>query len=279
VPTLVERLLAVELTGAERRVGDLIARDLRTVAFGTVAEIASAANTGGATVMRLATKLGFDGFRALQDASREELTRTSRPAAVRARLDLAGSDPIERALDVEITNVQRSLAALTPAMLRSTVDLLLKARRVGVVSSDATIGVATDFSSQLSMVRADVGLAIGSTAATTRAHAWLSAKDVLVAFDIARYEVAVTAIVAHARGQNVPVIAITDSPLAAIAADASHVLTVQTEGPGPFDSLVGMLCVTNVIAAHAVSRRGATATAHLDRLEASWTELGTLDSE
>ncbi len=277
--TLVERLLAVELTGAERRVGDLIARDLRTVAFGTVAEIALAANTGGATVMRLATKLGFDGFRALQDASRDELTRTSRPAAVRARLDLAGSDPIERALDVEMANVQRSLTALTPSLLRSTVDLLLKARRVGVVSSDATLGVATDFTSQLSMVRAEVDLAVGSTAAMTRRSAWLGAKDVLVAFDIARYEVAVTAVVEHARAQNVPVIAITDSPIADIAAYAVHVLIAHTEGPGPFDSLVGMLAITNVLAATAVSRRGAPATAHLDQLEATWTELGTLARE
>jgi DNA-binding MurR/RpiR family transcriptional regulator len=229
--------------------------------------------------MRLATKLGFDGFRGLQDASRDELTRTSRPAAVRARLDLAGSDPIERALEVEMANVQRSLAALSPAVLRSTVDLLLKASRVGVVSSDATLGVATDFTSQLSMVRADIDLVVGSTAATTRRTAWLGPKDVLVAFDIARYEVAVTVVVTHARTRGVPVIAITDSPIAEIAVDAAQTLTVLTEGPGPFDSLVGMLAVINAIAATAVSRRGSSATAHLDRLEATWTELGTLDRE
>lgn len=279
MPTLVERLLAAELTGAERRVGDLIARDLRTAAFGTVAEIAAQANTGGATVMRLATKLGFDGFRSMQDASRDELTRASRPAAVRARLDLAGPDPIERALEVEIANVQKSLAALTPAGLRSTVLLLLKARRVGVVSSDATMGVATDFTSQLSMVRADVSLETGAPAAITRSTAWLGPKDVLVAFDIARYEVALTEVVAHARTRLVPVIAFTDSPIAAIAADADHVLTVFTEGAGPFDSLVGMLAVANIVTASALTQRGAVAADHLDRLEATWAELGTLDSE
>jgi DNA-binding MurR/RpiR family transcriptional regulator len=85
--------------------------------------------------------------------------------------------------------------------------------------------------------------------------------------------------VSHARSLQVPIIAITDSPIAEIAVDAACVLTVHTEGPGPFDSLVGMLAVTNVLAAHAVSRRGTAATTHLDRLEATWTELGTLTTE
>ena len=98
-------------------------------------------------------------------------------------------------------------------------------------------------------------------------------------FDIARYEVALTEVVAHARTRLVPVIAVTDSPIAAIAVGAAQVLTVFTEGPGPFDSLVGMLAVTNIVAAAAVARRGAIATDHLDRLEATWNELRTLDSE
>ena len=277
--TLIELLRRADLTGAERRVADVMAKDPNTAAFGTVAEIAAQAGTGGATVMRLASKIGFHGFRELQDAARDELTRQLRPAAARARLDLVGSDPRDRSLAVEIANLQTSLGAIEPRTLRGAAALLLKAERVAVVASDATSGVAADFVSQLSMVRADVAHATGATAALVRSLAWLGKRDVLVALDIARYEAAVLEVVRHASSNGAPVIAVTDSPLARIAQTAVHTFTVSCEGPGPFDSLVAMLAVTNLLVASAVARRGEAATEHLDRLESTWTELRTLTDD
>ncbi len=274
--TLIERLRQAELTASERRVADLMAKNPNTAAFGTVAEIAAEARTGGATVMRLAAKIGFRGFRELQDAARDELTRQLRPAAARARLDLVGSDPRDRSLAVEIANLQTSLGAIEPRTLRGAAEVLLKAERVAVVASDATSGVAADFVAQLSMVRPDVVQATGATASLVRSVAWLGKRDVLVVLDIARYEAAVLEVVGHAASNGAPVIAITDSPLARIAQTAAHTFTVSCEGPGPFDSFVAMLAVTNLLVATTVARRGEAATAHLDRLEATWTELHTL---
>jgi len=55
-----------QLTPAERRVAAVVADDPEAVAFGTVADVARRAGTSGATVVRLAAKLGFDGFVELQ---------------------------------------------------------------------------------------------------------------------------------------------------------------------------------------------------------------------
>ncbi len=277
--TLIERLRQAELTGAERRVADVMAKDPNTAAFGTVAEIAAQARTGGATVMRLAAKIGFRGFRELQDAARDELARQLRPAAERARRGLVGSDPRDRSLAVEIANLQTSLGDIEPRTLRRAADLLLKADRVAVVASDATSGVAADFVSQLSMVRPDVAHATGATASLVRSVAWLGKRDVLVVLDVARYENAVLEVASHASSNGAPVIALTDSPLARIAQTAAHTFTVSCEGPGPFDSFVAMLAVTNLLVAAAVARRGEAATEHLDRLETTWTELRTLTDD
>ena len=277
--TLVELLREAELTAAERRVADVMLRDPDTVAFGTVAEIAAAAKTGGATVMRLAAKIGFDGYRELQDAARDEVSRKLRPAAARVRLVDGNDDPIERALALEVANVQASLSNLNTRTLRASADLLTRARRVGIVASDAAAGVARDFASQLSMLRADVVHAEGATAAVVRSLAWLGPKDVLVAIDIARYEPAVIEAVGQAHVVKAPVLAISDSPLSPIASRATQSLVVATDGPGPFDSLVGVLCVTNVLVAACVARRGTDVTTHLDQLEDTWTRLGALTPE
>lgn len=277
--TLIDRLRQAELTPAERRVADVMAKNPNTAAFGTVAEIAAQARTGGATVMRLAGKVGFHGFRELQDAARDELTRQLRPAAVRARLDLTRDDPIDRSITVELTNLQTSLSAVDPHTLRAAAQLLLQARSVVVVASDATTGVAVDLVTQLSMVRANVTLATGATAALVRSVSWLSARDVLVVLDIARYETAVVEVTAHAASNGAPVIAITDSPMAAVSRHSAHTFTVSCEGPGPFDSFVGMLAVTNLLVARAVTLRRDPVTSHLDRLEATWSDLATLTDD
>ena len=63
------------LTPAERRVAEVVLDRPQLVAFGTVAELAEAASSGAATVVRLASKLGFDGFTGLQHSVQHALAR------------------------------------------------------------------------------------------------------------------------------------------------------------------------------------------------------------
>jgi DNA-binding MurR/RpiR family transcriptional regulator len=275
---LVDQLRDVVLTASEKRVAEVMIRQPEIMAFGTVAELAAAAATGGATVMRLATKLGFQGFRELQDTAQSELTRKLRPAAVRARL-ASDDDPVERAIIVELRNVQASLDAIDRSVLTTAAATLNRARRVVIVSSDAANGVAADFAAQLSMVRPDVLHATGGSAGLVRSIAWLDESDVLVAIDIARYEAAVNDVVSQAALTKTTVISLVDSPLSPIARHSDHVFIIAAEGPGPFDSLTGALAVSNVLVAAAVVDRGEAATAHLDRLEATWSALGVLTDD
>ena len=278
-PSLVERLQEAELTVAERRVAAVMLRHPELLAFGTVAQVSTAAETGGATVMRMATKIGFEGFRELQDLAREELSRKLRPAAARVRLASAGDDPVERALATEMANVQTSLGAITAKNLRSASQLLLRATRVAVIASDAATGVATDFAGQLSMVRPDVLHVAGTAATLVRSLAWMGAKDVLFVVDIARYESAVVDVTQQCRSLRVPVISVSDSPLSPIAVDATRSFIVSADGSGPFDSFVGVLCVTNLLVAACVAERGTAASTHLDRLEETWSNLAAMTEE
>ena len=111
------------LTPAERRVAAVVADDPEAVAFGTVADVARRAGASGATVVRLATKLGFDGFVELQASVREELARRLRPASERIRRPAAG-DVIGAALAVEMANVASTLESVDRAAFETAVDML-----------------------------------------------------------------------------------------------------------------------------------------------------------
>src|SRR5918995_215898 len=86
---------SAQLTVAERRVAQAVLEHPHLVAFGTVADLAAEAGAGAATVVRLAAKLGFDGFSALQSSVQRDLSRQLRPAAERIR-ELGGDQPITR---------------------------------------------------------------------------------------------------------------------------------------------------------------------------------------
>ena len=134
---------STSLTTAERRVAEVVLANPQLVAFGTVADLAEGAGSGAATVVRLATKLGFEGFSALQASVQQDLANQLRPAAERIR-DPAAHDSLNTHLQLELGNVQTTLGEIDQVALADVVDISpIRRRRVFVLSGDASKGVAT----------------------------------------------------------------------------------------------------------------------------------------
>ncbi|MEJ7583923.1 MAG: MurR/RpiR family transcriptional regulator [Acidimicrobiales bacterium] len=277
--TVGSRIIAVKdrLPPAERRVAEVILLDLETVAFGTVAEVASAARTSGPTVVRLAARIGFSGFAALQDAIRSEVGQRLRPATERIR-ERPVHDAVGRTLAADLENVHATLEAVEPEAFRHAIDLLSsRSRSVAVLSGEATRGVAEIFAADLGLLRPGVELVTGSEVRVSRTLALLSADDVLVAIDLRRYERWVLAAIQPARNRGVRIVAVTDSAISPLAAEADATFVVSAASPGPFDSHVGTLSLANALVAGVAARLRPSATIRLDRVEQAWRAAGALD--
>ncbi len=279
--TVGDRIVAAKdkLPPAERRVAEVVLADAKVVAFGTVAEVASRASTSGPTVVRLAGRLGFNGFADLQDAIRAELGERLRPAAERIR-DRPVHDAVGRTLATDLENVHATLEAVEPEAFAVAVGLLAgRRRRVRLLSGDATRGVAHLLASGLAQLRPGVEELEGSEVHVARAMADVRPGDVVVAIDVRRYERWVVAAAADARRRGAEVVAVTDSVLSPLAAGASATFVVTAASPGPFDSHVGTLALANALVAAVAGRLRASATARLDRIEAAWKDSGALLAE
>ena len=264
------------LTPAERRVAEVVLERPQLVAFGTVAELAEASSSGAATVVRLATKLGFDGFTGLQDSVQHALARQLRPAAERIR-EPAATDAIGRHLDLEIDNVASTLRALDGAALDDLVQHLAdQGSRVFVLSGDASAGVARQMVGDLRALRDDVTLIDGNEVAVRRTIALLRPTDTLITLDLRRYDRWVVDAAKQARGSGAWCAAVTDSLLSPLASLADRTFTVAAAGGGPFDSHVGTLAWANVVVAGVADRLRAQATERLDLAEAAWRDAGSL---
>jgi len=265
-----------DLTPAERRVAAVVVDDPEAVAFGTVADVARRAGTSGASVVRLAAKLGYEGFVELQAAVREEMHRRLRPAAARIRRPPVG-DVLGRTLEVELDNVAATLEAADRAGFSDAVGLLSSTKgRAFVLSGDASHGVAALLATELSMLRPGVELLAGSDVGVARALADVGPADVLVVLDLARYDRFVLATAERAAHRRARLVALTDSALSPLAVAASVSFTVSAAGAGPFDSHTGMLALANALVVGVAARRRQSATDRLDRVEAAWTEAAAL---
>lgn len=264
------------LTPTERRIAEVVLADPEAVAFGTVAGVAEQAGTSGASVVRLAAKLGFDGFVELQSAVQAELARRLRPASERIRQPPT-PDVVGRTVAVELDNVQSTLDGIQPGAFATAVRFLsARGNHVHVLSGEASGGIARMFADQLGMLRPGVELLGGSEVRVARSLADLERGSVLVVIDIRRYDRWVLATAERAQAKGAIVLAITDSALSPLAALSKASFTVSAVGAGPFDSHVGTLALVNALVTGVSGRLRTSATDRLDRVESAWQEAGAL---
>jgi DNA-binding MurR/RpiR family transcriptional regulator len=264
------RMHTEQLTAAERRVAEVVLADPRTIGFGTVAELATRSGAGAATVVRLATKLGYEGFSELQESVRRDLSHQLRPASERIR-EQAGPGVVEAHAATELSNVQGTLERADPEAVAAVVERLTAlGRPVAVVSGDASTGVARQFVDELTSLRPDVVALVGNDVAVRRTLATLPADTTLVVLDLRRYDRWVLDLVALAEEHGCWIVALTDSILSPLAGAARHAFVLSAASVGPFDSHVGTLALLNLFVTETAARLGETAPGRLDRIEASW---------
>lgn len=271
-----ERLRAVggRLTTAERRVGNVVVDRPQLVGFGTVAELALAAEVGAATVVRFAVKLGYDGYSDLQAAVQAELSRQLGPAAERIQGSGAPSAADHRS--VEESNVRTTLDAADPDEVEGVVQLLADlSSHVWVLAGEAERGVALQFADDLRALRPRVSMLRGSDVAVRRALALAELPAVVVAIDLRRYEAWVVDAARQASAAGMTVVALTDGPLSPLADIAKHAFGVAAASPSPFDSHVGTLALLNVFVGAAADRLRASAAGRLAAVEAAWADALT----
>jgi DNA-binding MurR/RpiR family transcriptional regulator len=277
-----DRTIEVRIAGerarlppAERRVAEVVLEQPELVAFGTVARVANKAGTSGASVLRLATRLGYRGFSELQAAVQRAIGQQLRPAVERIRGAPAhpGLGIVARTLQADLDNVDQTLGAVTPEAYQRAVELLSQRQRpVRVLAGDAVAGVAAQLVAGLALLRPEVAAIAGSDVAVARQLAAVLGEPpaVLVTMDLRRYERWVVEHARRAARAGTVVVAITDSVLSPLAGLAEVTFTVRAEGAGPFDSLVGMLALTNALVSGVAGRLRRSATPRLAAVEAAW---------
>jgi DNA-binding MurR/RpiR family transcriptional regulator len=262
------------LTPTERRSAVALLGDYPVAGLETVAKFAARAKVSGPTILRLIAKLGYRSYPDFQRALREELQiRAASPltkvARARAARDSAGGDFLEGFSRSMCANIEASLRDVPRREFEAAVKLLSDPRRaIHLLGGRFTGALAMQLYLYLREIRPRVRLIQGQTAIWFEYLLDMDRRDVLVVFDIRRYQEDVIQFAEKAARQGVKIVLFTDPWLSPIASVARHVFSLQTTAPSNWDSLSAMTALMEAIVAAVNNRNWKHVKPRIERLEA-----------
>ncbi len=243
------------LTRAERQLANAMMENYPVSALGSITAVAEASDVSTPTVARMARKLGFGGFPELQAALRTELkAKISNPITKHQRWTENAPDThiLNRFADAVMSNMRQTLRQIDLDAFNAVTALLCdKNRAVHTVGGRITRALADYFFTHMQMIRDDVTLIADNS--NTWPHYIMSLKpgDVLVAFDIRRYERDFMRLAEMAHDRNVELVLFTDQWGSPAAKYASHTFHARIEAPSAWDSNVVILFIIEAVIAAA----------------------------
>jgi DNA-binding MurR/RpiR family transcriptional regulator len=254
-----------ELTPTERRIAEAVLAEPTLLAFGTVSDLAGRVGTSRPSIVRFATKLGFEGYTQLQQHIRRNLShRLSRPSE-RIRSDGEMTLPAKVAISNAISSV---FAVVESDRMAALVDPVVRAENVWVLSGETSQAGAHTLCSGLSMVRPGVRSLEEHAFGTDLSDA--GPGDAAVVFDFFRYRRQVATAARIFANAGVTVVAITDSPLSPLVELADIWCQIEIPAICPFDSSVPVVAMCELLVAGVAKALHDDATDRIDRIEALW---------
>ncbi len=251
--TVAERIRSMfeSLTRAERQLANAILANYPVSGLGSITAVAEASDVSTPTVARMAKKLGFAGFPNMQAALRAELEETiSNPIAKHDRWsdDAPDAHILNRFADAVVGNLWQTLKQLDTKTFDAVTELLSdKTKNIYIVGGRITRSLADYLFTHMQVIRGNTSLIAPN--ANTWPHYVLnmSPGDVLVIFDIRRYEHELSRLAEMATSQNVDVILFTDQWGSPAAKHAKHAFHSRIEAPSAWDSSVVTLFVVEAL--------------------------------
>lgn len=260
-----------ELTRAERQLASHILRHYPVAALGSITALAKSAEVSTPTVVRLCQKLGFKGYPDYQSALRGEVeAMLMSPLAKHDRWAEGVPDThiLNRFADAVMANLSATLGQIDHAEFDAIAALLAQNhRKVFAIGGRITHAHADYFVTLMKVIRPDVTLLSDMSNTWPPALLDMRKGDVLVVFDIRRYENSVLQLVELAVEQGAEVVVITDRWISPAAAHAAHCLTCHIDAPSAWDSTVSILVLVETLLASVQALTWQDTEPRLKRLE------------
>jgi DNA-binding MurR/RpiR family transcriptional regulator len=237
------------MPAGERRAAQTLIANYPLIGLKTVAEFSHAAGVSSPTILRFVSRLGFQNYPEFQSSLQDELaaqlqspaSRTTNPHALK---DSAVSPLLEATLD----NMRETFRHLSDDQLGDIAEKLSDRRgHVYLIGGRFTDPLARYMAAHLAIIRPNVFHLDGQESIWRDRLIDIGKRDVLMIFDIRRYQESLISFAELAHGRGAQIILFTDQWLSPIARFARHVIAGRTAVPSAWDSSAALFVVTEAV--------------------------------
>lgn len=236
-----------------RKAATYLLENSSEIGVSSIRELARAAGIKPNTLVRLARRLGFDGYDDFREPFREEIRRGSPSFPDRTRwlqsLQQSGRLGSLYALcvDAALCNIEETVSGISEAQLTAAARAIWASRRTFVLGVGVHHPNARNFAylAGTGMNEVHAIPRSGSTPVDDLARA--GPGDVLIAMTCKPYRREVVDAMAMAREQGLVTIGISDSPASPVITGADHRFVVSVEAPQFFPSSVSVIALLETL--------------------------------
>ena len=238
-----------------------------TAAHSSINQLASNFGVSASTLTRLATRLGYSGFNALQNIFRQHLAEPHFYSERAHQSQDQESDLLVQVAQEEIANIQQMMSQVSTDQWQQALELLQNARHVRTFAQRQFYSTATFFSYCLGLLRDGVGVLGDSGHGVPHGLAQLNHQDLLIVFGSHPYSRIAVDCCRQARAMEIPTMVFTDTHGAPLSSDASCLFTIPTSGSFFSNSTAAWVVLIEAILTAYARRLGPDAIKTLEQRE------------
>lgn len=260
-----------ELTRKERKFADTLLANYPVAGLASITEVAKKAGVSTPTVLRTAKKLGFKGFPGFQSTLRAELAQTL-SSPITKHEQWADEAPAEHILNQFASATMENLSASLRQIDHHTFDKISKLladedRKIAIVGGRISHTLADSLATHLQIIRDDVTLLSASPSRWPHHLLSMNKGDILVIFDVRRYETNLSDLAKIADKRGIKIILFTDQWMSPVSSRATHTISARIEVPSGWDSGVVTLFMIEALVASVETNRWPQTRARIKELE------------
>jgi DNA-binding MurR/RpiR family transcriptional regulator len=261
------------LTPTEAKIAQALLNDYPVAGLGTATALARRAGVSDPSVIRMVSKLGFEGFAAFQKRLLEEveaglrsplmMLEAKRPARA------TGGRSIEETYIRSAASAVESAAAMTlPQTYARAAQLIMETKgRVLLVGGRFSRHIAAMLAGYLMQFRSGVTAVPAMSSEAFDLLLDTGARDTLVAFDHRRYQTDVIRFVEQAAERGMQVVLFTDVWRSPAAEHAKVVIVGPMEADSPYDTLAPAVAQMEALVARIVAEHAENTGTRIEELE------------
>jgi len=236
------------MPASERRAAQTLIANYPLIGLKTVADFSQQAGVSSPTILRFVSRLGFQNYSEFQSALQDELAAQLQSPLNRAEnpADTTGDgSPVVSAI---VENIRETFRHISNQQVIDLATRLADRRsKTFLVGGRFTDPIARYMAAHLTIIRPNVFHLTGQESNWRDRLIDMGKRDVLVIFDIRRYQESLIRFAEKAHERGVQIVLFTDQWLSPIARFARHVIAGRTAVPSPWDSSAALFVVTEAV--------------------------------